>query len=92
MLVTHLGQVLPQFTQIVEDLSVDLWVFDCVDVAQDTQHPSPHYRGNICVPSGQRAARHDAAVLAGELTGFYNQSMKGLASVDQIKKYIFESM
>ncbi len=48
---THLGQVLPQFTQIVEDLSMDLWVFDSIDIPQDTQHPPPHYRGNICVPS-----------------------------------------
>lgn len=49
---THLGQVLPQLTQIVKDLSVDLWVFDAIDIPQDTQHPPPHHCGNICVPSG----------------------------------------
>lgn len=29
---THLGQVLPKFTQVVEDLSMDLWVFDAIDI------------------------------------------------------------
>lgn len=72
---THLGQVLPKFAQIVEDLCVDLRVFDAIDVPKDAKHPPPHYRGNVSVPSGQRAPRHDAAVLAGELAGFWNQPM-----------------
>lgn len=70
---THFGQVLPQLTQVVEDLSVDLWVFDAIDVPQDPQHPAPHHCGNIRVPTSQRAACHHAAVLAGELAGFCNQ-------------------
>lgn len=71
---THLCQILPKLTQIVKDLSVDLWVFDAIHIPQDTQHPPPHHRGNICVPSSQRAACHHTAVLTGELAGLYNQS------------------
>lgn len=70
---SHLGQVLPKFTQVVKDLSVDFWVLDAVHISQDTQHPSPHHCGNICVPSSQRAARHHATVLTGELTRFWNK-------------------
>ena len=65
----HLGQVLPQLTQAVEHLSVDLRVLDGVDVAQDAQHPPPHHCGHVGVPAGPRAARHHAAVLARELAG-----------------------
>lgn len=66
----HLGQVLPQLTQVVKHLSVDLGVFDGVHVAQDAQHPPPHHRGHVRVPASQRAAGHHAAVLIGKLTRF----------------------
>lgn len=69
VVITHLGQILPQLTEIIKDLSVDLWVLNAIDVPQDTQHPPPHHRGNISVPSSQRAACHHTAVLAGELAG-----------------------
>lgn len=75
-LIAHLCQILPQLTQIVKDLSVDLWVFDAIDVPQDAQHPPPHHRGNVCVPSSQRAACHHTAVLAGELAGLCGRSAK----------------
>lgn len=66
----HLGQVLPQLTQVVKHLGVDLGVFDGVHVAQDTQHPPPHHRGHVRVPAGQRATGHHAAVLIGKLARF----------------------
>lgn len=63
----YLGQVLPELTEVIEHLCVDLRVFNSVDVSQNAEHPSPHHCGNVSMPTSERAAGHHAAVLGGKL-------------------------
>lgn len=59
----HLGELVPKLIQVREDLGVDLGATDAVDVAQDTQNPSPQHECRVGVPAGQRAACDDADVV-----------------------------
>lgn len=40
----HLGELVPKLVQVGENLGVDFGATDAVDVAQDTQNPSPQHK------------------------------------------------
>lgn len=64
----YLGQVLPELTEVIEHLCMDLRVFNSVHIPQNAEHSSPHHRGNVSMPTGERATGHHAAILCGKLT------------------------
>ena len=60
---SYLIQLVPDLVEVAEDLGMDLGTADVVDVAHDTQNPSPEHKGRVGVPTGQAAAGDDADVI-----------------------------
>lgn len=65
---THLGQLVPEIIKAGEDLGMDFWAADVVDISQDTQNPPPQDEGRISMPTGQGPTRNYAHVISQTLT------------------------
>ncbi|TNN83100.1 hypothetical protein EYF80_006707 [Liparis tanakae] len=57
-------QLVPELIKTVEDLGMDLWTADAVDISQNTQNPSPQDEGRISMPTSQGPARNYADIIS----------------------------
>ena len=64
----YLGQLVPELIKIREDLGMDFWTADTVDVSQDTQYPPPKDEGRISMPTSQGPTSNDADIVSQTLT------------------------
>lgn len=65
---SYLGQLVPEFIKTGEDLGVDFWTANTVDVSHDTQNPPPQDEGRVSMPTSQGPARNYADVISQTLT------------------------
>lgn len=59
---------MPELIKAVEDLGMDSWAADAVDISKDTQNPPPQDKGRVSMPSSQGPTRNYADVISQTLT------------------------
>lgn len=64
----YLGQFVPEFIEVGENLGVDFRAPDIVDIPQDSQNSPPKDKSRIRMPASQGPSSDDADIISEALT------------------------